>query len=145
MARRIRTVIPNEDLFNEEEIKQLRAQAKDELLKEKKAKAKKLLLEELKRDALAEVDPNEEVIPYQIALPAYAAEVMIDGVRYVNGQVYDFTQKQLCSVRDIVQNAWNHEEVAFGKRDPNAFIRQRNQSVGPGTAPARIDNHFMRV
>ncbi len=146
MAKRIRPQIPGEDLLDEKEIAALKAQAREEVAKERKLQARKALLAEMKRDVLSEDDPTEEMLDYEITLPSFAAYIMIDGTRFYHGQSYTFAHRQLASVRDIVQSAWKHEEAAFGARDPNAFIRQRNQVVSARNAPSRnIENHFMRV
>lgn len=154
MAKRIRTVIPNEDLFDEKEMAEIKAQARNDLVKEKKDKAKKLLLAELKRDMQAEIDPTEETIDYSIELPHFNGRkgniyscIMIDGVQYFHGQTYTFTRKQLASVREIAQNAWRHEEVAFGSRNPNAGFQERNAAVGMGSSvsESHFRNNLMRV
>ena len=145
MARKRKT-IPGEELLTKEDVLALEKQAVETVHKEQKDKAKKLLLEELKKQHLATLLPEEEIVNYHVLLPRFASEVTIDGVKYMHGQTYEFSLKQLSSVQDIVQNAWKHEEAAFGARDPNAFIRQRNQTIS-ANAPGHvaIDNHFLRV
>lgn len=138
------TAIVDQDLLSDEELKALHKQAEDEYLKDRKAEAKKLLLKQFKQDARSKNEPAEEMVEYAVVLPRFAAFVSMDGVQYPHSESRFFPRKQCDSLRDIISNAWKHEEAAFGARDPNAFIRQQNRTIGPQTN-VNLTGHFMRV
>lgn len=140
--------VPGEELFTVEEVQAIETQALADVEKDRKAKAKVKLLERKKREALALFDSAEELVEYTIFLPTFGGKkggiyscITIDGIRYYHNQTKEFSRRQYETIRDIVQNAWRHEEVAFGQRDPNASFQPRNPSVNA----ANGSGQFMRV
>lgn len=145
MARPIKKLaIVDQDLLTPEEIAELQLEAEGQVLADRKAKAKKAMLAEFKKAEAGKNDPAQEVLDYHVTLPRFCNYVVIDGVQYFHNTSYDFSRQALDSVRDIVANAWKHEEAAFGDRDPNAYQRKFNQAVGPNSRVA-LSNHFTRV
>jgi hypothetical protein len=126
-------VIHGIELLSDEERATIQKQAREEILKERRTKVRKELLEAFKLEMVAEENPAAEMVALSVNLPYMGGKkgniyscVTINGVRYYHGQTYSVSRAQYNSMIDIIQNAWRHEEAAFGARDPNAFIHERN-------------------
>jgi len=135
--------VPNIDMLSEQEQEQLRAQAKKEIAEDMKKAARTAALEAFKDEARRAVDPDEELFSFQIDLPGHADRITIDGISYLHGGTYEFTKKELDTIREVQSRAWRHEdEVGGANRD---FYRApRNVRVGPNDI-GRPNSSLMRV
>lgn len=136
-------MIPDLDLLTEAERAELKKIAGDEVVEERKKKARNAYIEAMKVEALREQDPEEELFPYQIDLAGHADRIMIDGRVFLHGQTYDFTKKELDTIRDIVARTWDHEEE-IGGSNRDFYRRPRQTRIGPNDA-GRSNSSLMRV
>ncbi len=142
-ARGTPAMIPDLELLSETERAELKKIAADEVVEERKKKARNAYIEAMKVEALREQDPEEELIPYQIDLAGHADRIMIDGRVFLHGQTYDFTKKELDTIRDVVARTWDHEEE-IGGSNRDFYRRPRQVRIGPNDM-GRSNSSLMRV
>ena len=60
------------------------------------------------------IDPDPEIESVVIDLAPHAKEVMINGVKYMNGYVYKVSRDLARVLRDIAYKTWQHEKQTGG-------------------------------
>lgn len=63
---------------------------------------------------LPEIDPDPEIESLVIDLAPHAKEIMINGVKYMNGYVYKVDRNLARVIRDIAFKTWQHEKQTGG-------------------------------
>lgn len=128
-------------LLTKEEIAAIRAEVDKQVLEGKKKAEKERIAKLLLQEARAAENPQEELVMIQIELPPFAcasqngqgADIMIDGVdSYFHGRTYTVKRSRAEGLREIMQGAWRHEEIAFGHRNPMAYFKPHNAAISGG-------------
>ena len=111
-----------------EEMQEIEAQAREEVNKELKARLKADFLaktkSDLKKKALFKdgVDSKADVIErIRIDLPKFSNRITLDGVIYLHGQTYSFSQPQAAVVKEIINRQWLHHAEINGL-DMNEYL-----------------------
>ena len=106
--------------------------------REEKAKAeRKRLMEALLTAARESEDAKEEQVELLIEVPDFAAVVgnvrglCVDGRLYLHGRRERMPRRRAESLREAMQSAWRHEDITFGRRNPNAYQRRNGYALGP--------------
>lgn len=132
-------------LLSAEEQIELKKIAEGEVLEERKRKARDAYIEAMKLEALRTIDPEEELFPFTIDVAGHADRIMLDGRIYLHGQTYEFTKKELDTIRDICARTWDHEEE-IGGSNRDYYRRPRHTRVGPnGVFEPSRNSSLMRV
>lgn len=125
--------IEPEGLLTAAEIEEVRSEVKKRALEERKKAARKALMEKFLAEERAASEPAQEMVEIEISAPVFAAidaasaGIRIDGVPYLQGRTYTVPRGKAETLREAMQRAWDHEEITFGHKDPNAYRRSRNQ------------------
>lgn len=123
--------IDAEKLLSAEEQAEIREAARRELLEEQKADAKKAFMEQALEEERRKLIPDEELRSLQIDLPGHSDRIVIDGIVYLHGAVYQFNKAQYDTVHEIMQRAWHHEEEVDGA-NRDAYRKPRGVRIRPG-------------
>ena len=118
-----------------EEMQEIEAQAHAEVNKELKARLKADFLAktkaELKKRALFKTgtDSNADVIErVHIDLPKFSNRITLDGVIYLHGQTYSFSQPQAAVVKEVINRQWLHHAEINGLDMNDYFgLKQKNE------------------
>jgi len=111
------------------EIASIEAEAEKQVDRELRQKAKDEYREKAlqrARQARGITEPTETVI---IDLPSYADRILLDNVAYLQGMTYTVRQSVADQMREVMQNAWEHQAVVDGKPE-NFYRKQREVRFG---------------
>ena len=118
------------------EMKEIEAQAREEVNKELKARLKADFLAktkaDLKKKALFSAGTNavgDKLERVRIDLPKFSNRITLDGIIYLHGMTYDFTQQQAAVVKETINRQWLHHAEINGL-DMNEYLgRQPKNEV----------------
>lgn len=119
--------IKNINLLRQEQIDEIRAQAREEVLAEQAKEAMKQLKAVFKAEQRASLEPEYELVFVTIDVPASADGLLIDGRRYYHGEVVEVPEHMARSIREMMQNAWFAEKLA-GNPNMKNYIPPRTDS-----------------
>jgi hypothetical protein len=123
-----------EVILTEEEKREIEEEVRAKLAVEKKSQLKRAYLNKMMRQLSGQVDVQHELDEEAeeeclIDLPGHADRIIIDGVHYMHGNIYRFNLHKLRTVKDIMYNAWRHEnEIGGAYRD---FRKPLNAVLSP--------------
>jgi len=119
-----------------DEMKEIETQARAEVEKELKARLKADFLAKTKADLKKKAlfsdgkDSKAEFVErVRIDLPKFSNRITLDGVIYLHGMSYDFSQPQAAVVKEIMNRQWLHHAEINGL-DMNEYLgRQPKNEV----------------
>jgi hypothetical protein len=121
--------------LTEEEKDEIRERAYQQVLRDKKAAAEEAFMTQAMNEARAADEPALQMEDIFIDLPGHAIRILLDGVEYLHGFVYNVNSLQAATMRDIMQRCWMHEDEVGGanrewyKRPRNTQLTRRHQSM----------------
>jgi len=121
--------------LTEEEKEEIRQRAFEQVESERKARAEEAFMQQALDDARRADEPELQMEDIFIDLPGHAVRILIDGVEYLHGFVYNVNAHQASTMRDIMQRCWNHEDEVGGanrewyKRPRNVSLTRRHQNL----------------
>ena len=121
--------------LTEEEKEEIRQRAFEQVESERKARAEEAFMQQALDDARRADEPELQLEDIFIDLPGHAVRILIDGVEYLHGFVYNVNAHQAATMRDIMQRCWNHEDEVGGanrewyKRPRNVSLTRRHQNL----------------
>jgi len=70
------------------------------------------------------------VYRYKIDIPpSGGVAIMLNGVQYYHGEVYEFDVGQLRTIKDIVARSWGHEANIRGAENENAYRQPKSVTL----------------
>jgi hypothetical protein len=114
--------------LTEEEKEEIRQRAFEQVESERKARAEEAFMQQALDDARRADEPELQMEDILIDLPGHAVRILIDGVEYLHGFVYNVNSYQAATMRDIMQRCWNHENEVGGA-NRNWYARPRNTTL----------------
>lgn len=128
--RNVPKVAPElEGLLSAEDLEAIRAKAHTAARDEQKQKAKDQVYQRELEMARREFEPEQELRPIMIDLAPFAKNIMLDGVQYHHGQVYNVTGPQYAVLMETMARGWAHDEEVGS---PNRKSYQKPAHVGTG-------------
>lgn len=126
---------PEGSFLTEDEIKQIRAQARKEALEELKAGQRSALKAKLLKEERVALSPQaeEEIVGFTLEMPSYAMHwpMVIDGVWYFHGKYYEVPLSKYEVFAEQMYRAFEHQRVIDGKSIAEDGRRQyREQQPG---------------
>lgn len=132
----------NADLLSDEQKQKLRERARKHVT----AKRVETAEDEYFRAAVHEEElvdkPMEQLEYIQLDLAGHSNKIMLDGVQFFHGQIYEVTKSVADTMREIVARGWNHErEIGGANRDHYRAPRNTTFSMKTGAVGnAPVDN-----
>jgi len=121
--------------LTEDEKEEIRQRAFEQVEKERKARAEEAFMQQALDDARRADEPTLQMEDVFIDLPGHAVRILIDGVEYLHGFVYNVNTHQAATMRDIMQRCWNHENEVGGanrewyRRPRNTTLNRTHQNL----------------
>jgi|SRR6516162_2163189 hypothetical protein len=121
--------------LTEDEKEEIRQRAFEQVEKERKARAEEAFMQQALDDARRADEPTLQMEDVFIDLPGHAVRILIDGVEYLHGFIYNVNTHQAASMRDIMQRCWNHENEVGGanrewyRRPRNTTLNRTHQNL----------------
>jgi hypothetical protein len=119
-------------LLTEEE----RREIEDDIIAEIEAERRKAAKEEFKKHARGKLrrqaaldEPHETVL---IDLPGHSDKIVLDGVAFYHGHVYERPVSVVATLLDVMGKAWMHEENVGGANS-NVYTKPRSTLVNGST------------
>ena len=131
--------LPAQDMeLSEKEKLALELEASEEVAKEAKAEKRKAFKlaakQRLKKQALFQAgkdDTGENLTSVLIQLPNFQDEIRLDGMRYINGRVYQVGPGKLAVLNDIMFRGEKHNAEIHGHKMSEFYgMRTRNPQTG---------------
>lgn len=115
----------------------IREEARRGATKERKDQLKKMLMEQYLREERCKLDPEQEEVLLNIELPPFADRIMLDGVIFMHGREYPMSRRKANSINEVMEMAWRHDDVAFGRRAAG----ERRRDAGRHTSGIALTPH----
>jgi len=121
--------------LTEDEKEEIRQRAFEQVEKERKARAEEAFMQQALDDARRADEPTLQMEDVFIDLPGHAVRILIDGIEYLHGFIYNVNAHQAATMRDIMQRCWNHENEVGGanrewyRRPRNTTLNRSHQSL----------------
>jgi len=121
--------------LTEDEKEEIRQRAFEQVEKERKARAEEAFMQQALDDARRADEPTLQMEDIFIDLPGHAVRILIDGIEYLHGFIYNVNAHQAATMRDIMQRCWNHENEVGGanrewyRRPRNTTLNRSHQSL----------------
>jgi len=121
--------------LTEDEKEEIRQRAFEQVEKERKARAEEAFMQQALDDARRADEPTLQMEDVFIDLPGHAVRILIEGVEYLHGFIYNVNTHQAASMRDIMQRCWNHENEVGGanrewyRRPRNTTLNRTHQNL----------------
>ena len=121
--------------LTEDEKEEIRQRAFEQVEKERKARAEEAFMQQALDDAHRADEPTLQMEDIFIDLPGHAVRILIDGIEYLHGFIYNVNAHQAATMRDIMQRCWNHENEVGGanrewyRRPRNTTLNRSHQSL----------------
>ena len=121
--------------LTEDEKEEIRQRAFEQVEKERKARAEEAFMQQALDDARRADEPTLQMEDVFIDLPGHAVRILIDGVEYLHGFIYNVNAHQAATMRDIMQRCWNHENEVGGanrewyRRPRNTTLNRTHQNL----------------
>jgi hypothetical protein len=118
-----------------EEQAEIHERAAKTVAEERKAAEQDAFFEQALRQARSAYDPallSEDVL---IDLPGHAVHILIDGVQFMHGLVYEVPKPVAQTINEIIHRAWLHEDEIGGAnrqfyhQPQNIRLTRRSQNV----------------
>lgn len=114
--------------LTEKEKEEIWKKAQAKVQAELRERAKRELFEEYERIARQELVPEEQLEPLLIDLAGHSSRITLDGIVYMHGHTYYFTQAQRATVLEIMQRTWTHE-AEVGGANSNLYRAPRDNRI----------------
>lgn len=121
--------------LNPEEQEDIRVRAKEQVEKERKTAQEDQLFEQAMREARSAYDPALRMEDVLIDLPGHAVHILIDGVQFMHGLVYEVPQPVAQTINEIIHRTWLHEDEigganrSFYQQPRDIRLTRRSQNV----------------
>ena len=100
--------------LTEEEKDAIRERAAKTVAEERAAADQDKFFEQALREARSAYDPSLLMEDVLIDLPGHAVHILLDGVQFMHGMVYEVPQPVAQTINEIVHRAWLHEAEIGG-------------------------------
>ena len=118
-----------------EEQASITERAKAKVAEERKAAEEDALFEQELRKARSAYDPALRMEDVLIDLPGHAVHILIDGVQFMHGLVYEVPQPVAQTINDIMHRTWLHEDEigganrSFYQQPRDIRLTRRSQNI----------------
>lgn len=127
-----------EGILDPADIAEIHAEAAKLLNAEQRKTARAALLKKVKADleraamlALLEGTARGDQVDVYIDLATYAADIRLDGQRYLHGSTHRVSRHVAAVLHEQMQRSWQHQESISGRRDD--FNRKRSIAINGRT------------
>jgi hypothetical protein len=127
-----RTSLPfNLQILTDEELQELRAEARTTVLAELSKAARDEYLQKMIKEARSDHIADEEVLHVQIEVAPWSPGMMIDGTQYFHGYTYQVKKSLACVLFEQMWRTWEHQDQLDGRKRAESYRRPRNVMLGP--------------
>jgi hypothetical protein len=132
----------DKSLLNEDEMLELKKQARASVLAEMEQDARDAYFQEQVALARQANTPNERLVSVTMELAPFLPNIMIDGVMYFHEYTYDVPFSRAKVLYEQMQRSWQHQDEIDGRSRFNAYRRPANVRLGPqhASVPTRGAN-----
>lgn len=118
--------------LSEEERERILKKAYEHVEAEYKRKAEEAFLDTAIAHEKRKRIPAEQFVDVLIDLPGHAVRLLLDGVEFIHGFTYRVPQSQAASMREQMQNCWQHEDEVGGA-NRHFYRKPRELKLGPNS------------
>lgn len=97
-----------------EERETIAERARQQVESERKAAEQDQYFEQALRTARSAYDPSLQMEDVLIDLPGHAVHILVDGVQFMHGLVYEVPKPVAQTLNEIIHRAWLHEDEIGG-------------------------------
>jgi hypothetical protein len=118
-----------------QEQEDINERARQKVAEERKAAEEDQCFEQALRTARSAYDPALRMEDVLIDLPGHAVHILIDGVQFMHGMVYEVPQPVAQTINDIIHRTWLHEDEigganrAFYQKPRDIKLTRRSQNI----------------
>ena len=128
-----RTSLPfNLQILTDEELQELRAEARTTVLAELSKAARDEYLQKMIKEARSDHIADEEVLHVQIEVAPWSPGMMIDGTQYFHGYTYQVKSLLACVLFEQMWRTWGTSgSIGWKRSGQRSYRRPRNVMLGP--------------
>jgi len=121
--------------LTEQEQADILDRAKTKVAEERKAAEEDQFFEQAMREARSAYDPSLTMEDVLIDLPGHAVHILIDGVQFMHGLVYEVPKPVADTINEIIHRTWLHEDEigganrSFYQKPRDIRLTRRSQNV----------------
>lgn len=118
-----------------EEQEDIRERAKAKVAEERKSAEEDQFFEQAMRQARSAYDPSLTMEDVLIDLPGHAVHILLDGVQFMHGLVYEVPKPVADTINEIIHRTWLHEDEigganrGFYQKPRDIRLTRRSQNV----------------
>lgn len=118
-----------------EEQADIHARAKQKVEAERKSAQEDQFFEQALRTARSAYDPALRTEDVLIDLPGHAVHILIDGVQFMHGLVYEVPKPVADTINEIIHRTWLHEDEigganrSFYQKPRDIRLTRRSQNI----------------